>query len=69
VVDGPRHPCQLCGDCVSGCNYGAKSSLVMNYLPDARANGAKIFTEVAVRRMERRGERWLVHYELATAGT
>jgi cholesterol oxidase len=67
VVDVERHPCQLCGDCVSGCNYGAKSSLVMNYLPDAVAHGAKIFTEVAVRRLERRAGRWLVHYELVDA--
>jgi cholesterol oxidase len=44
----------------------------MNYLPDAWAHGAKMFTEVAVRRLERRlergGGRWLVHYELVNAG-
>jgi cholesterol oxidase len=67
VVNVARHPCQLCGDCVSGCNYGAKSSLVMNYLPDAVAHGAKIFTEVSVRRLERRAGSWLVHYELVDA--
>ena len=67
-VEVPRHACQLCGDCVSGCNYGAKSSLLMNYLPDAKANGVKMFTEVAVRRLERRAARWQVHYELVKAG-
>jgi cholesterol oxidase len=63
-----QHACQLCGDCVSGCNYGAKKSLLMNYLPDARAHGATMFTEVGVRRLDRRDGRWRVHYELLNAG-
>lgn len=40
--------CQLCGDCVSGCNYGAKNSVTMNYLPLAVARGAHVFTETDV---------------------
>ena len=38
--------CNACGNCVSGCNTGAKNTLNMNYLPDAKVHGAKIFTEV-----------------------
>ncbi|MGB6165025.1 MAG: alpha/beta fold hydrolase [Pseudonocardiaceae bacterium] len=60
--------CTLCGDCVSGCNYAAKNTVLMNYLPDARNHGAKIFTRVAVRFVERRDDRWLVHYQLLDTG-
>lgn len=58
-----QHACELCGDCVSGCNYGAKNTLLMNYLPDAKAHDAEIYTEISVRRLQRDGDRWLVHYE------
>ncbi|MBZ5560913.1 MAG: GMC family oxidoreductase N-terminal domain-containing protein [Acidobacteriia bacterium] len=73
-VDGPnhvgveQHPCECCGDCVTGCNYHAKNTLIMNYLPDARNHGAEIFTEVDVRWVERRGTRWLVHCEVLGVG-
>lgn len=72
--DGPspagvtQHACQLCGDCVSGCNYSAKNTLLMNYLPDAQRHGAELFTEVSVRRLERRNNRWLVQYGLLDVG-
>jgi cholesterol oxidase len=48
-----QNACTLCGDCCSGCNYGAKNTVLMNYLPDAQAHGAQIFTEVAVRTVNR----------------
>lgn len=60
--------CTLCGDCVSGCNSGAKNTVLMNYLPDARNHGATIFTKVAVRFLERKDDRWLVHYQLLGTG-
>ena len=73
-LNGPNHvgveqqPCQCCGDCVSGCNYRAKNTTQMNYLPDARNHGAEIFTRTAVRCVERQEDNWLVHYQLVESG-
>ena len=44
----PQPACTNCGDCVSGCNVGAKNTTLMNYLPDAANHGADIFTQVKV---------------------
>ncbi|MBZ4421149.1 GMC oxidoreductase [Myxococcus sp. RHSTA-1-4] len=60
--------CTLCGDCMTGCNVGAKNSVLMNYLPDAHRHGAKIFTEVGVRYLARDGARWRVYYRPMSAG-
>ncbi|OLP03670.1 hypothetical protein BVU76_03820 [Mycolicibacterium porcinum] len=73
-ADGPnavgikQHACTMCGDCVAGCNVGAKNTVLMNYLPDAVAFGAKIFTKVAVHHISRDDGRWKVHYELLETG-
>ena len=74
-TDGPnaagveQSKCTLCGDCVTGCNHGAKNTTLMNYLPDADHHGAEIFTSVGVNRLERapRGG-WLVHFEPMAVG-
>lgn len=58
-----QHPCKLCGDCVSGCNYAAKNTLIMNYLPDAKNHNAEIFTQIAVHYLEYLGGRWVVYYQ------
>lgn len=58
-----QEPCIGCGDCEAGCNHHAKNTVLMNYLPDAARHGAEIFTRVRVRRLERRGDRWIVHGE------
>ena len=75
TVDGPNHvgvlqkPCNNCGDCVSGCNYHAKNTTLMNYLPDAVNHGAEIFTQCSVRYVEREADgRWTVHFQWLGSG-
>ena len=63
-----QHPCVGCGDCMTGCNYRAKNTVIMNYLPDAKNHGAEIFTQVSVQYLSRRDSRWLVHYQLLNTG-
>src|SRR6201999_2632953 len=73
-VDGPnavgvrQNACALCGDCCSGCNYGAKNTVLMNYLPDAHWHGAHVFTEVAVRSVQRWAGKWRGAYEGGSEG-
>jgi len=43
--------CVGSGFCVTGCIYGAKQSLLINYLPRAVSAGAQIETEVDVQRI------------------
>jgi len=45
--------CTRCGDCCGGCNVGAKNTVALTYLPDAVRHGAHIFTEIAVRHIEK----------------
>ena len=59
----PQSACTNCGDCVSGCNVGAKNTTLMNYLPDAANHGAEIFTQAKVLWIEREGDKWRVHLE------
>jgi cholesterol oxidase len=63
-----QHPCTGCGDCVSGCNYGAKNTLLMNYLPEARQRGASIFTSAQVDSIERGASGWIVHWRHLRSG-
>jgi len=60
--------CNLCGDCVSGCNNTAKNTTQMNYLPDAWNHGAEIFTECRVRYIERKNDTWLVYFQALDVG-
>jgi cholesterol oxidase len=58
-IDGPnpygvqQKPCVNCGNCVTGCNIGAKNTLYMNYLPMAQQAGAQIFTQNQVEWIEK----------------
>jgi cholesterol oxidase len=63
-----QHKCTDCGDCVTGCNYAAKNTLIMNYLPDAANHGAEIFTEISVRWIERKNNQWIIQCEVLGVG-
>lgn len=45
------HACTLCGDCMTGCNVGAKDSLDVNLLRQAVDAGAQLFTGASVSRL------------------
>ena len=54
--------CTQCGDCLTGCNVGAKTSIALTYLPEAKRHGAEIFTGVSVDHVARADGQWLVRY-------
>lgn len=62
-----QRACTLCGDCCSGCNVGAKNSIAVTYLRDAKAHGADIFTECGVSHVEQLSGGWRVHFALSGA--
>lgn len=72
--DGANHvgveqnACILCGDCMTGCNYKAKNTTLMNYLPDAQKHGAVFFTQIDVRTIAREQNRWVINYHLLQTG-
>lgn len=57
--------CTLCGNCVTGCNVGAKNTLAMTLIPLAKQRGARFFTGALVTSVEPAGGSefpWLVRY-------
>ena len=56
-VAGPEgikeFPCKECGDCFTGCNHQAKRTLSHTYLARARKAGAKLYTGITVRAVQR----------------
>ena len=57
-----QKPCTNCGDCISGCNVGAKNTLYMNYLPLARSAGTEIYTQTKVEWVEKLAAGgWRIH--------
>ena len=77
-ADGPnaagveQRACNLCGDCVTGCNHRAKNTVAENYLPDAVAHGAHVFCEAPVATVERSRPgapgAWTVCFDVAADG-
>ena len=63
-VGVPQGECVGCGDCLTGCNYGAKNTVLMNYLPDARRHGAEIFTGTHARQVAATADGWAVQVRL-----
>jgi len=68
TIDGPnpygvqQKPCIDCGNCVTGCNVGAKNTLYMNYLPMAQQAGATILTQAKVEWLEKNAAGgWIIH--------
>ncbi|WP_371811959.1 alkaline phosphatase D family protein [Ruegeria sp. R13_0] len=53
--------CKMCGDCATGCNFGAKDSLDVNLLVQAQQNGADIFSGATVLHIEKDGDNWVVN--------
>ncbi|MCH8330262.1 MAG: GMC family oxidoreductase N-terminal domain-containing protein [Bacteroidetes bacterium] len=73
--DGPnavgynQRKCTNCGDCVTGCNVGAKNTTLMNYLPDAVNFGAEIYTNIEVSYLSHSDDgKWLVHFSVMGTG-
>ncbi len=57
-----QRPCMNCGDCMTGCNVGAKNTLAMNYLPLAKKCGADLFTQTKVNFIEKLNGYFGIHY-------
>ncbi len=57
--------CNFCGDCVSGCNVGAKNTTLVTYLPDAVNHGAEIYTEAKVSHVAKERGKWRVYFEMS----
>jgi cholesterol oxidase len=60
--------CTLCGDCCSGCNVGAKSTVDITYIADAVNHGAQVFTEARVSHLAREGDLWRVYFTALGGG-
>lgn len=69
-VAGITQPaCTRCGDCCGGCNVGAKNTVALTYLPDAKRHGAELFTHVKVRHVTRQADgRWRVAFVTSENG-
>jgi cholesterol oxidase len=63
-VGVPQAACVACGDCITGCNYGAKNTVLMNYLPDAKRNGAEIYTGAHVSAITPSAGSWRVRVQI-----
>lgn len=72
-------PCTGCGNCITGCNVGAKNTLAMNLIPAAHSRGVRFYTGARVltvtparnrnRNRNRSRPRWEVKIEPTSVGT
>ena len=53
--------CLRCGDCATGCNFGAKESLDLNLLVQAHQAGAEIFSGGTVLHLLQDGQNWIAN--------
>ena len=49
----PQTACKQCGDCLTGCNVGARTTTRETYLADAVDHGARLLTGMEVEHVER----------------
>lgn len=56
----PLASCSLCGDCLTGCNVGAKASLDTQVLARAQRAGLRMFTSASVVRLHREEGLWAI---------
>ncbi|APU14248.1 MULTISPECIES: GMC oxidoreductase [Actinoalloteichus] len=61
VHGAPRRGCAFVGECVIGCNHGAKNTLDYTYLTAAENAGARAVTDAQVKRIERHGDSYTVY--------
>ncbi|ASO19699.1 cholesterol oxidase [Actinoalloteichus hoggarensis] len=60
IHGAPRRGCAFVGECVIGCNHGAKNTLDYTYLAAAENAGARAVTDAQVTRIERDGDGYRV---------
>ena len=58
----PIVDCLQCGFCMSGCPFGRKKHLGVNYIPQAEAAGAEFRTRCRVDHLREEGDGYAVHY-------
>ena len=63
-----QEACEHCGDCWSGCNTTAKTTVGMTYIADAVDNGAQVFCESRVASIAKAGDGWAVEVEDLSGG-
>ena len=63
-----QRPCTLCGDCINGCNVGAKNTLAMNYLPVAKHNGTEMYTQVEVKSIRKLDDYYQINLDYVDDG-
>lgn len=65
---GPKRTgCVECAGCMVGCRYGAKNTLDKNYLYFAEQNGAEVYAETLVTKIEYKDDLYHIHTKQSTS--